>query len=277
MLKVSTSGYYAWRGRSESQRKRMNQRLVVEIKAVHAESRARYGSPRVHQELKARGIPCSENRVARLMSIEGIRAKQARPFKATTDSGHTLPVAPNHLDRQFRPERANARWAGDITYIWTREGWLYLAVMMDLFSRKVVGWSMQPRLEKTLATDALRMALEGRRPHRCLAGPLLCHSDRGSQYASGAYQGLLRAHDLTCSMSRKGNCWDNAVVESFFSTLKRELVHHRSYRSREEARNDVFEYIEVFYNRKRRHSSLGYMTPAEYEARIQQTITAHAA
>lgn len=273
VLQVSTSGFYAWRERPESRRAQENRRLAVEIKAVHAESRQNYGSPRVHQELKSRGIPCSENRVARLMRVEGVRARTVRRFRATTDSSHGLPVAPNHLDRQFKPARVNACWAGDITYIWTREGWLYLSVVMDLFSRRIVGWSMQPRLEKALVLDALKMALSGRRP----AGGLLLHSDRGGQYASHAYQELMQGHGLLCSMSRKANCWDNAVVESFFSTLKRELVHHRDYRSREEARREVFEYVEVFYNRRRRHSSLRYMTPAEYEAHHGRTITAIAA
>jgi transposase InsO family protein len=207
------------------------------------------------------------------MSMEQLRAKQARRFKATTDSSHGLPVAPNHLNRQFKPERVDAVWASDITYIWTREGWLYLAVVMDLFSRRIIGWSMRERLEKALVTDALRMALSGRRR----AGTLVCHSDRGGQYASHTYRALLQEHGIVCSMSRKGNCWDNAVAESFFSSLKRELVHHRDYGSRERARREVFEYIEVFYNRKRRHSSLGYMTPVEYEIHPRHAILTCAA
>jgi len=273
VLQVSRSGYYAWRGRPESERAQEEGKLLQEIKAIHAESRERYGSPRLYREMRSRNVRCSENRVARLMRQEGIRARQARHYKATTDSKHSLPVAPNRLDRQFEAHEANTRWSGDITYIWTRQGWLYLAVVLDLYSRRVVGWSMQPHMESTLVVEALNMALAGRRP----GGPLLCHSDRGSQYASHAYQEVLSSEGITCSMSRKGNCWDNAVVESFFSTLKRELVHGRDYATREEARRELFEYIEVFYNRKRRHSSLGYMTPAEYEAKEMSTITARAA
>lgn len=264
VLEVSESGYYAWRSRDESQRQGQNRKLLVEIKAIHQESDQTYGSPRVHRELKARGIQCSEKRVARLMREAGIRAKQARRFKVTTDSRHSLPVAENVLDRQFEPDQANRRWASDITYIWTQQGWLYLAVVLDLFSRRVVGWSMQPTLERTLVIDALKMALQ----RRCPGPGLLHHSDRGSQYASGDYQRLLREASIICSMSRRGNCWDNAPVESFFSTLKRERVYHRRYRSRAEARADVFAYIEVWYNRKRRHSSLGYVSPSEYEAKM---------
>lgn len=273
VLEVTRSGYYAWRRRSGSARAKEDEKLCQEIRTVHAGSHQRYGSPRVYRELRSRGVRCSENRVARLMRQNGIRARQARRYKATTDSKHSLPVAPNLLDRQFEAEHPNRRWAGDVTYIWTRQGWLYLAVVMDLFSRRVVGWSMQPHMGCSVAVEALRMALAGRRP----TGALLCHSDRGSQYASHAYQAVLSSEQITCSMSRKGNCWDNAVVESFFSTLKRELVHGRRYATREEARRELFEYIEVFYNRRRRHSSLGYLTPVEYEAHERSTITAHAA
>ena len=259
---VSTSGYYDWRGRAESQRKKQDRRLVVEIKAIHRQSRQTYGSPRIHDQLKDRGIRCGKKRVARLMQLHGLRAKQTRRFKATTDSKHTLPVADNVLSRQFTPSAPDVVWAADITYIPTRQGWLYLAVVLDLFSRRVVGWSMHKRLDRSLVLDALEMALRGRSP-----GPgLIHHSDRGSQYASGDYQALLEAQQMISSMSRRGNCWDNAPVESFFSTLKRELVHHRRYQTRAEARAELFEYIEVWYNRRRRHSSLGYQSPAEYEA-----------
>lgn len=261
VLEVSTSGYYDWRGRAESRRQKEDRRLVVEIKAIHKESRQTYGSPRIHDELKDRGRRCGKKRVARLMQLHGLRAKQTRRFKATTDSKHTLPVAENVLARQFTVSAPDVAWSADITYIPTRQGWLYLAVVLDLFSRRVVGWSMHKRLKRSLVLDALKMALRGRSP----APGLIHHSDRGSQYASGDYQGLLQARQMVCSMSRRGNCWDNAPVESFFSTLKRELVHHRRYQTRAEARVDIFEYIEVWYNRLRRHSSLGYQSPAQYE------------
>lgn len=261
VLEVSTSGYYDWRARSESRRQKEDRCLVVEIKAIHRQSRQTYGSPRIHDQLKDRGLRCGKKRVARLMRLHGIRAKQTRRFKATTDSAHNRPVAENVLARRFTPAAPDVVWAADITYIPTRQGWLYLAVVLDLFSRRVVGWSMHKRLGRRLVLDALKMALRGRSP-----GPgLIHHSDRGSQYASADYQGLLQAHQMICSMSRRGNCWDNAPVESFFSTLKRELVHHRRYRTRAEARAEIFEYIEVWYNRRRRHSSLGYRSPVEYE------------
>lgn len=261
VLAVSTSGYYDWRGRAESRRQKEDRRLVVEIKAIHKESRQTYGSPRIHDELKDRGRRCGRKRVACLMRLHGIRAKQTRRFKATTDSKHTLPVAENVLSRQFTPSAPDVAWAADITYIPTRQGWLYLAVVIDLFSRRVVGWSMHKRLKRRLVLDALKMALRGRSP----APGLIHHSDRGSQYASADYQALLEAQQMVCSMSRRGNCWDNAPVESFFSTLKRELVHHRRYQTRAEARAEIFEYIEVWYNRRRRHSSLGSKSPVEYE------------
>ena len=234
---------------------------MVKIKTIHRKSRRTYGSPRIHDELKAKGIECGENRVARLMRAHDIRAKQTRRFKATTNSKHDFPVAENLLDRQFSPERPDQAWAADITYIWTNEGWLYLAIVMDLFSRQIIGWSMGRRLHRKLVIDAFEMALGG----RTVTKGLMHHSDRGSQYASGDYQKLFKERGIVCSMSRKGNCWDNAPVESFFSTLKRELVYHCRYRSRAEARADIFEYIAVWYNRQRRHSSLGYLSPVQYE------------
>jgi transposase InsO family protein len=261
VLEVSTSGYYRWRGREESRRSKFNRRLLVEIKAVHAKSDATYGSPRVYRELQARGITCGENRVARLMRLNDVRAKQMRRYKATTDSKHNLPVADNHLDRQFDPAAPNRAWAADITFIWTREGWLYVAVVMDLFSRRIIGWSMQSRLKRKLVIDALKMAMGAWR----VTDSLLCHSDQGSQYASGDYQKLLADASITCSMSRKGDCWDNAPVESFFATLKRERVSHRRYETRVEARRDLFQYMESWYNRKRLHSSLKYLSLADYE------------
>jgi transposase InsO family protein len=261
-LNVSSAGYYAWVDRPESARSVANRALLVDIRAIHREYRQTYGSPSIWDALVKRGHRVGENRVARLMRAAGIRAKTVKKWKATTDSGHRLPVAANTLNREFRVEQPNRVWAGDITYVWTNEGWLYLAVVLDLFSRQVIGWALGSRLTVDLAEVALTMALWRRKPK---AG-LLHHSDRGSQYAAGTYQQLLGDHGIECSMSRKGNCWDNACVESFFGTLKKELIHHRRYLTREEARQEIFEYIEVFYNRMRRHSTLGYYSPAEFEA-----------
>jgi transposase InsO family protein len=261
-LEVSAAGYYAWARRPESARSQDNRDLTGQIRTIHARSRHTYGSPRITEELRSAGRSVGENRVARLMRAHGIRAKTVKKWKATTDSRHKLPVADNTLDRQFTVKQPDRVWAGDITYCWTEEGWLDLAVVLDLYSRAVIGWAMGSRLTADLATTALTMALWRRKP----GTGLLHHSDRGGQYASGDYQDLLTDHGITCSMSRKGNCWDNACVESFFGTLKKELVHHRHYRTREEAKQDIFEWIEVFYNRQRRHSTLGYRSPAEFEA-----------
>ena len=262
-LTVSTAGYYAWRSRPESLRSANTRTLRSAIRVIHQESRETYGSPSICDALIKRGHCVGEHRVARLMRVEGIRAKTVKKWRATTQSNPRLPVAENTLNRQFTVAHPNRVWAGDITYVWTTEGWLYLAVILDLYSRLVIGWAMGHRLTVELAEQALTMALANRNP---LAG-LLHHSDRGSQYAAMSYQLLLTTHGITTSMSRQGNCWDNACVESFFGTLKRELVHHRHYATREDAKRDIFEYIEVFYNRKRRHSTLGYHSPAEYEAR----------
>jgi transposase InsO family protein len=264
VLGVSRSGYYAWRDRPSSPAAARRGRLVEQIRAVHGGSRSVYGSPRVHRELKALGVACCENTVAKLMRAHDIRSKAVRRFVATTDSRHGRPVAENVLAREFYPDRPDAAWAADITYIPTARGWLYLAAVIDLFSRKVVGWATADHMRAELPLEALRMALAHRRP----GGGLLHHSDRGAQYASDAYQSLLAGHGIEPSMSRKGDCWDNAVVESFFGTLKRELVHHERYADHEEARRSLFEYIEVFYNRRRRHSTLGYRSPAEFEARL---------
>jgi putative transposase len=260
-LGVSPQGFYAWRSRPTSTRQQRRDALVVEIRAVHADVKQRYGSPRMHAELEARGVPCSLNTVAKLMHDNAIRAKTARKFRNTTDSNHPLPVAGNLLDRQFDSQAPNERWVADITYIPTREGWLYLAVVEDLYSRMVVGWSMAAHMESRLVVDALQMAVARRLPQE----GLLAHSDRGSQYASEHYQQLLGKHGIECSMSGVGQCWDNAPMESFFASLKKELVHHEDYQTRAEARASIFEYIETFYNPKRRHSSLGYVSPAEYE------------
>jgi transposase InsO family protein len=265
VLKVSRGGYYAWASRPPSPAAVRRERLVERIRAAHRDSRSTYGSPRVHRELRARGVACCENTVAKLMRANDIRSKARRRFVVrTTDSRHGRPVAPNVLARAFYPERPDAAWAADITYIPTGAGWLYLAAVLDLYSRKVVGWATADHLRSELPLGALRMALARRRP----AGALLHHSDRGSQYAGDAYRALLAGHGIEPSMSRAGNCWDNAVVESFFSTLKRELIHHERYADHEAARRSLFEYIEVFYNRRRRHSTLGYRSPAEYEVRF---------
>jgi transposase InsO family protein len=265
-LGVSRSGYYAWRSRTPSAAEVRREELTAEVEQIHAQVKGRYGSPRIHAELVARGHACCVNFVAKLMREAGIAAKTRRKFRQTTDSNHQLPVAENVLDRQFDPEEPNARWCADITYVPTREGWLYLAVVEDLFSRMVVGWSMAATMTSRLVVDALEMALA---PRLSLKGPsapaLVAHSDRGSQYASEHYQRRLADERIACSMSRRGDCWDNAPMESFFASLKKELVHHEDYATREQARASIFEYIEAFYNRVRRHSSLGYVAPAEYE------------
>lgn len=264
LLEVKRSTYYAWRRRPESRRAQMDRRLQLEIKVSHKASDRSYGSPRVHQDLQALGIRCGRKRVARLMRESGIRAKQARRrYKVTTDSAHTHPVADNLLDRQFDVDGPDRVWTADITYIWTREGWLYLAAILDLFSRRVVGWSMSNRVDGELVLGALRMAQNRRGPQ----GGLLHHSDRGSPYACQDYRAMLKQHGMICSMSRKGDCWDNAVSESFFKTLKVERVRDRGYWTRAEAKSDITDYIERFYNRKRRHSYLGYLSPVAFELR----------
>jgi transposase InsO family protein len=260
-LEVSPAGYYAWRDRPASAREQRRDTLLVAIEAIHEQAKGRYGSPRVHAELRARGHGCCVNTVARVMQEAGIQAKTVRKFRHTTDSNHSLPVADNVLDRQFDPTAPNEAWVADITYIPTREGWLYLAVVEDLYSRMVVGWSMDATMTSRLVVDALEMAVQRRLP----GAELVAHSDRGSQYASEHYQLLLQKQGIECSMSGVGQCWDNAPMESFFASLKKELVHHEDYATRAEARASIFEYIEMFYNRQRRHSTLGYVSPAEYE------------
>lgn len=260
VLEVSTSGFYAWLRRPESLRSRENRRLLVEIKAVHQRSRQAYGSPRVHADLNANGQACGKHRVAQLMRTHGIVSRHKRKFKATTNSRHTHPVAENLLQRQFTVDAPNRWWVSDITYIPTREGWLYLAVTLDLYHRKVLGWAMDQWMTQQLVINAFTMAVKNGNP-----GPGLSHhSDQGVQYACKTFQSLLKASGIQCSMSRKGNCWDNAVAESFFHTLKVELIHAQHYNTRQEARTAIFDYIEVFYNRQRRHSILGYRTPAEF-------------
>jgi transposase InsO family protein len=260
-LGVSASGFYAWLKRPPSQQQTRRDSLLVEIRAVHAEVKQRYGSPRIHAELEDRGVECCVNTVAKLMRDNDLRAKTARKFKNTTDSNHTRPVADNLRGRQFEAQGPNEKWVADITYIPTREGWLYLAAVEDLYSRMVVGWAMADHMESRLVVDALAMAVARRLPSE----GLLAHSDRGSQYASDHYQRLLARHGIDCSMSERGQCWDNAPMESFFATLKKELVHHEDYLTRAQARSSIFEYIETFYNPRRRHSSLGYLSPADYE------------
>lgn len=272
VLAVSRSGYYDWRARKGAPpgpRAARRAELTTRIRAAHAGSRGLYGSPRVHAELEAAGVSVSENTVARLMSEAGIRGKAHRRFVVrTTDSTHAHPVAPNALDRRFDPAQwplPNKAWCVDVTCVWTtRDGWLYLAAVMDLCSRRIVGWAMADHLRAELCLDALEMALEQRRP----AAGLLHHGDRGVQYACDAYQSLLEREGITCSMSRTGNCYDNAAMESFFSTLKREEVYQRDYATHAEARAAIFEYVEAFYNRERRHSALGYKSPVEFEASL---------
>jgi transposase InsO family protein len=261
-LRVSRSGFYAWHGREESGRARNNRRLTILIRGAFDESRGIYGAPRVHRTLRFAGEPCSLNRVARLMRLAELRSKTRRRFRVkTTDSNHDHPIAPDHVDRVFRADAANRIWVSDMTYIATDEGWLYLATTMDLFSRKIVGWSMAPTMHASVVIDALKMAIEQRRPE---AG-LIHHSDRGTQYASEAFRDVMARHRLVPSMSRKGNCYDNAAMESFFHTLKTELVKHEHYRSHAQARASLFDYIERFYNRRRLHSTLGYKAPVDFE------------
>ena len=238
-------------------------RLLVEIKEIHRRSRRTYGSPRIHAELEAKGIRCSLNHVVKLMRTHGIRVRRRRRFKVTTHSEDACPVAENVLNRDFSVSVSDAVWLSDITYIPTRQGWLYLSVVLDLGDRGVVGWSMRDRMTSQLTIEALQMAIERRNPSR----GLLHHSDRGKQYTAEDYQRLLLWHGIRCSMSRKGDCWDNAVMESFWATLKKELIHRSDFKTREEAKRAIFEYIEVFYNRQRRHSALGYISPVEYATR----------
>jgi putative transposase len=260
-LSVSLSGYRAWRRGGTPSRKRLTDaQLLALIRAIHVELKGAYGSPRMLVELRARGFSVGQARVERLMRENGIRARHKRRYKATTDSKHTLPVAENLLDRNFMPMEPNQVWTADLTYLWTDEGWLYLAIVLDLFNREVVGWSIKPRMTADIVADALTMATGRRQP----APGLMHHSDRGSQYASRAFQDQLIGYGMICSMSRKGNCWDNAPTESFFNSLKNERVHGSRYTTRQEAKTDVFEYIEVFYNRKRRHSTLGYTSPIQF-------------
>ena len=261
LLQVSRSGYYAWRTRPESRRTGYDRELTRSIRLLHGKSDGTYGSPRIHAELHAEGFTCGRAKVARLMHNAGLKGCPKRRFRVTTKSGMTRAL--NLLDQNFSANDVNQRWASDITFIWTGQGWLYLAVVMDLYSRRIIGWSMSRRINRHLVTNALIMALGQRRPE----GKLIHHSDRGVQYLSDDFQDLLKANNITCSMSDRGSCYDNAVVESFFASLKRERVRRKKYRTRDEARADVFDYIERFYNRQRRHGYVGNISPAEFEER----------
>jgi putative transposase len=262
VLEVSPAGYYAWRERPVSERARSNATLLAAIRQVHRDSCGRYGSPRVHAVLRAQERSASRGRVERMMRRHGIRAIMAAPRRVrTTDSRHDLPIAPNLIARDFTAAAPNRIWLADITYIPTAEGWLYLAAVMDLFSRKIVGWAMRDHMRVELVSSALSMAIRQQRP----GAGLIHHSDRGVQYASHEYRAALAAADLTASMSRKADCYDNAPMESCFHTLKTELVHHRDYQTRAEAKGDIFAFIEGFYNRIRLHSAIGYISPIEME------------
>ena len=261
VFEVSASGYRAWARGGKPDRKRLTDpQMLALIQSIHAELKGAYGSPRMVRELRARGFPASKARVERLMQENGIRARHKRRYKVTTDSKHSLPVAKNLLDRNFTPSAPNQVWTSDITYLWTDEGWLYLAIVLDLFNREVIGWSLKPRMTADVVADALTMAWFRRRP----AAGLMHHSDRGSQYASYTFHHKLKAYGMNCSMSRKANCWDNAPTESWFNSFKNERIHGRRYATRAQMEAESFEYIEVFYNRKRMHSSLGYKSPTRF-------------
>jgi putative transposase len=270
VLEVSTSGYYAWRIRPRAARAREDDQLAAEIAVAHRRSRGIYGSPRIHRDLRAAGRRVSRKRVARVMRSHGIAGKQKRRFRRTTDSNHDHPIAPNLLERQFTAEAPNQVWVTDVTYIPTAEGWLFLAVMLDLFSRRVVGWAASAQNDTALALEALSRAVKARRP-----GPgLVHHSDRGSPYASADYRRALAERGILASMSRSGDCWDNAVAESFFATLKGEHVDELRYPGREVAVASIGEYIERFYNTQRRHSHLDYVSPIEFELKVQTAAIA---
>jgi putative transposase len=258
---ISPSTYYAWERKQQSEHAAQDAKLLESIRRIFAQFQGRYGAPRIRDELARLGVGVSRKRVGRLMREAGLRAKGRRKYKHTTDSNHTLPVAPNLLKRDFHAERPNTAWVSDITYIWTREGWMYLAAILDLYSRKVVGWTLADRMTASLVCDAIDAAARLRRP----TPGLVFHSDRGSQYASHVFRRRLWRYRMRQSMSRRGDCWDNAVAESFFATLKKELVRDRVFNTRAQARSEIFEYIEVFYNRQRAHSLLSYDTPDAFE------------
>lgn len=261
VFRVSRSGYYDWRGRDQSDQEAKRNTLLRSIEDIYKGSRGTYGSPRIFKVLQGMGQKVSKAKVERTMKFHGIRAKTKKKFRVTTDSKHNLPVAPNLLRRNFTPGKPNQTWAGDITYCWTREGWLFLAVVVDLFSRQVIGWS----LEKTMTTDLVSSALDQAYAKRTPGLGVVFHSDRGSQYCSKSFRKILRRYRMVQSQSRKANCWDNACVESFFHTLKTEALYHEDFKTREEARSFIFEWVEGFYNRNRIHSTLGYKSPVDFE------------
>jgi len=263
VLGVSRSGFYAWCRRPKAPRDRADAQLAVQVAAAHTRSRGTYGSPRVHAELRAKGVRVGRKRVERLMRKSGLKARRKRRFRRTTDSVHSNPIAPNVVARKFTVDEPNRVWVTDVTSVWTLEGWLFLAAILDLYSRRVVGWSASPNNDTVLALQALHAALRARRP----AVGLVHHSDRGSPYASAAYRAVLADNEVVASMSRKGDCWDNAVAESFFGTLKAELVDHQQYATHDDAIRSIGEYIDDFYNVERRHSSLDYLNPIEFELR----------
>ena len=261
VFEVSRAGYYDWKDRPPSNREKDNQDLLKKIKEIFYDSKKRYGFRKVYRQLKQNGVDCSKNRVGSLMRKNGLISKVKKKFKATTDSKHNFPITKNILNRKFNVEKPNTCWVGDISYIWTAEGWLYLATVIDLYSRAVVGWSLDKRMTSSLIENAFLKAIWSRNP----SSGIIFHSDRGSQYAGNAFQKLLKLHNAISSMSRKGNCWDNAVAESFFKIIKSELIYHCKYATRAEARDSIFEYIETFYNSKRLHSSVGYMSPMQFD------------
>ena len=271
VLGVSQSGYFAWQSRPASRRQREDLVLLAHVRSAFALSNGTYGSPRMTHELQDQGLSVGRRRTARLMRENGLKARQRRRFKRTTDSLHAFPVAPNLLDQDFAAKRADEKWGADISYVWTREGWLYLAVVMDLYARRVVGWAVSDRLHKELVLTALRRALVIRRP----GAGLIHHSDRGSQYCSNEYQAELRKHGVRISMSGKGNCFDNSMVETFFKTLKSELVWRTAFQTRAEAQEALARYIDGFYNPTRRHSALGFFSPAQFERHTASQTALH--
>lgn len=268
VLQLTRSSYNYWRSHRSSSYRQRNAGLVQEIRRIHKNSRRTYGSPRIARELRKKGLVCNPKRVAKLMQEHNIRAKTKKRFKVTTDGARTQNASPNLVKQEFHAERPNQLWTSDMTYVWTREGWLYIAVILDVFARRIVGYAMSHRITASLVAQALRCALT----HRAIVPGLVFHSDRGSQYASDNVRTILAAHNMAQSMSGTGNCYDNAITETFFHTLKTELVYWERFDTRDEARSKIFEYIEVFYNRQRLHSSLGYLTPVEFE---QQCTTNH--
>lgn len=268
VLGVSKGGYYEWRDRPQTQQKKRKEKLTAQIKRIFIQSKRRYGSPKITEVLHEDGWHVSQKTVTRIMHENGLRSMTAKKYKATTNSKHNYPVYPNVLNRQFQVDRPGIAWVGDITYVWTSEGWLYLATIMDLFSRRIIGWEMSHRMTKELTITALKRAIQRQTPEK----GLIHHSDRGSQYAATDYQAILRDYEITTSMSRKGNCYDNACMESFHSVIKKELIFHEKYRTREEAKKSIFAYIMTFYNYKRIHSAINYMSPIQYEKKYLQRL-----